>query len=303
MNQIRMNAIPETFPSRYRVPIARFLVLFGLTIILFWPEIISIFHISVFQSDYIHILFIPFIILAFAFLHRNALLSSIRLAGNGSGLILVLAGTLLYALASWPFSFGLLRQLAMLPVLAGIVLLSFGYKFLIRTSPVFLLLILAVPLGSRLYARLIIFPETYTIRITAETLNLLPGIDTEIQGNDLILIRGSHKQVVGLGESNRAARLFYLYGVLGIFVIYSQNISFSRKTIALCFLGPLILLGNLVRFEIWSIILAFGNYEPTNLFPKTASAFCAIGFCYFTVILLCSIKLRLFIEDSIQTEK
>ena len=114
-------------------------VLFSLWIWAFWPEICQIFLSAVHSSQAIHALVVPFAaVLLVYFRCPGHLLDDLN--GHSVGILLIVSGIILYALTTWPFAFGYLRYIAMIPVLAGIILATSGLTGLKAMMPVLLLL-------------------------------------------------------------------------------------------------------------------------------------------------------------------
>src|SRR4030042_4832999 len=164
--------------------VTRLVILLGLFIWMFRPELARIASTAAGSSDWVHTLIIPVMIALLVYLRRAALVEKLS-GGSPWGILFLAAGLALYAAATWPFSYGYIRDIAMIPVLAGIVLVAAGWGALRLSLPMLLLVMLAIPLGPRIYARLIILPETYTIQAVAAVLGALPGVDTVVRGVDV----------------------------------------------------------------------------------------------------------------------
>ena len=152
-------------------------------------------------------------------------------------------------------------------------------------------------MGPRLYATLIIRPETYTIAATAKALDLLPGVDTVVKGVDIFFSSVHKSGVVGLGESNRGARLLLAFAAIGIFVTFSQPRSFWRLMFVGITAGAVVLFCNFLRFVVWGLATIYLSVTPTSALPRNISAVCSLFAAYGIFVLLCSARVNLFIEE------
>ncbi|MBN1845630.1 MAG: archaeosortase/exosortase family protein, partial [Sedimentisphaerales bacterium] len=159
-------------------------ILFGLSVCVFWPEMKLRYPRVSESSDMAHVAALPLAMLLLALLRKSSLQQGIG-KNSAWGIGLVLLGLAFHALATWPFSYGYARDLAVLPVWSGIVWVCGGRTLWRRTLPLVLLVFLAVPVGSRVYARLIIRPETYTIAATTKCVEVLPGVQASMHGTDI----------------------------------------------------------------------------------------------------------------------
>ena len=71
------------------------------------------------------------------------------------------------------------------PAAAGIVLSVGGWRVLWRCLPMLLLLLIALPTGTRYYAALVVRPETLTLQAVRASLDMLPGVMVSLTGLDL----------------------------------------------------------------------------------------------------------------------
>jgi exosortase/archaeosortase family protein len=212
------------------------------------------------------------------------------------GFAIIIAGLVIYAGAVWPLSFGYMRNMAMVPVFAGIVLITCGWRFLKLSSPMLLLLILSIPFSSGLNVRLKMRPETYTIAMTARVLDQLPGTNTSIEGKDLFLSSNRGSGVIALGQSQRGVRLLFAYSMIGVFVVFSKIRTRWRILIALIAAIPIALFCNLLRFISWGLVIIYTRAEPLNALPRNISAFLSLFAAYGLFLFVCNARINLFVE-------
>jgi hypothetical protein len=208
----------------------------------------------------------------------------------------------LYAATTWPFDYGYARQLSTIPVLVGIVLIGWGWKILKLCMPMVLLVLLAIPIGSRMYASLIIRPETYTIAATAAVLDQLPGIDISKKGTDL-LVSGNRSAAIALGESNRGARLLLAYFAVGVFVVFSRIRPFVRLAVAAITAIPIVLFCNFLRFLCWGLVSIYASAQPASALPRNIGAVCSLFTAYGLFAMVCAARINLFVENEGQYQQ
>jgi len=263
----------------------------------FLPELRRIFLRMPHSSEMVHITILPLTLLLIVFCRRNELLASVT-KGTACGVVLIFAGGTLYALASWPFSYGYIRDIAILPVLAGVILVSCGWRILFISFGLLLLIALSIPLGSRLYASLIIRPETYTIKLCAGVMDMMPGIKTSVKGLDIFIERGQDHIVAALGESNRGARLLYAFMTIGVFVGFSHSRSLGRSLLILLLLFPAAFLCNILRYLCLALANIFIVSNPASGFGRNFAAVVSMFAAYGLFAMISSMKVNLFIEAS-----
>ena len=71
------------------------------------------------SSEWVHVLVVPLLIGLLAY-HRRIALAQRLSRGSLWGIVLLISGLGLYSAATWPFDYGYIRLVAVIPVLAGI---------------------------------------------------------------------------------------------------------------------------------------------------------------------------------------
>ena len=165
-----------------------------------------------------------------------------------------------------------------------------------------LLVFLASPIPSRIYATLIIRPETYTIASTANVLDQLPGVNTFIEGVDISFSVKNRAGIIALGESNRGARLFLAFSMVGLFVTFSRVRSFWRIIIVGVAAIPIIMFCNFFRFLCWGLLQVYTGAVPTSPMPRNVAAVCSMFVLYLLFVLVCTAQFNLFLEVEDETE-
>lgn len=275
--------------------VIRLAILLVLAVWAFWHEMASMVSASYRTSEMAHALVAPLAILLLIYLRRRDLANSMT-KGSTWGILLLLIGAAQYAAATWPFSYGYIRDVAVIPVLAGLVLVTCGWRVLKLSIPMLILVALSVPIGSRLWATLIIRPETYTISATAKTLDTLPGVDTSISGTDMFFSGKHGSGAIALGESNRGARLLLASVALGVFVVFSRVRSPGRVIFAAAATIPIVLACNFIRLTCWGLIVIYTGLGPPSTLPRSLSAVSSLVVAYILFALICAVKLNFFVD-------
>jgi len=247
------------------------------------------------SPERVHALAVPILIALLIWLRRVELAEALS-SGSLWGVALLLVGLGLYALASWPFNYGYIRDIAILPVLGGAVVVTCGWRSLKVSLPMLLLVGLAIPLGYRIYARLIIRPETYTINAVAQALGLLPGFETDVRGVDIFFESGRGSGVVALGESNRGAKLLIAFAVVGVFVTFSRIRSVPRLVFVACTAIPVILFCNFFRLFLQAVIQVYIAPDPAACSARYLAAVASLVVAYLLFACISSVRFEVFSE-------
>lgn len=276
--------------------LVRLAILVGLWGLMFSREIAQTIRTAVGQSDTVHLIVVPAAILLLALARRTEYRESLA-RGSVWGVVIAAGGLSLYALMVWPFSFGYLRLMSMVVVLGGLAAAASGMAMLRRCVPILVLMMLSIPVGQRLYASMIIRPETYTVRATAELLNYLPDMKTTIRGKD-ILYSGSVKTgAVALGESNHGARLLLAYAFLGAWVAFYRRRSAWRLLIVAIAGVGIVLLSNLLRLLTWAMVQIYVWPDPAGPWPRIVSAIISLVAAYALFVGVCTMRVWLYVDE------
>lgn len=275
--------------------LVRLVVLSGFFVWLFRPELIKIVSMVSRSSESIHALVAPIAAVLIIYCRRDLFAKSLT-NGSWCGIGLMVLGIAIYAGTTWPFNYGQVRDIAMIPTLAGVILVAGGWRVLKLSLPILILLLLAIPISVRIYAALVIRPETYTIKAVAMTLEMLPGIDIVLKGVDVIFSSDKQSGVVALGESFRGVRLLMSMAMIGVFVLFSQSRSIWRILAVGVMAIPVILFCNFLRFLCWGLIVIYTPVSYASPLPRNISALCCLFAVYGLFAFISSVNLNLFIE-------
>ena len=278
------------------VAFVKFAGLFFLCIWAFWPELTGMVSGTLNSSEKVHLLTVPVMAGLLIYLRRDALRMNLT-SGSFAGIIIIIFGFFVYAFATWPFNYGYVRDVAIIPVLGGIILASCGWRVFRLSLPILLLMLLAIPIPSRIYAAIIIRFETVTIEACARILSFLPGTDVFVKGVDIVFSSAKNNGMVAMGESNRGARLLSAFGVLGTFIVFSEIRPWRRIFIVSILALPIVFLCNFLRLLFWAILGIYAQLSVISKLPRTVSFIFSILVLYGLFALVCVFKLNLFVED------
>lgn len=272
-------------------------ILFVLWGYLFKTDLLRFVSRAVQSGDLAHLFVAPVMMLLIIFWRKKEFAAGMT-RGSVWGVVLLGAGLFLYASVIWPFSYGYARDLAIIPVLAGTILTACGWRVLKLSIPILILLMLSIPIGSRLYATLIIRPETYTIASAAKILDLLPGVNTILNGTDIQFRSSGIDGVVALGESNRGAQLLMAYACIGVYVTFYRFRSWGRISFVAMAGVAIIMLCNLLRLLTWGLTAIYVSVEPVSDIPRITSAVVSLITAFLLFQAVCAVKFNLFVEET-----
>ena len=290
-----VSARPQALGGEASAAVVKLIVLVGLCLWAFWPEVVYVVSRAVRDSDWAHALAVPVAVLALVYRRRERLAEGLA-TGSVWGVVVLVMGFGLYAFSIWPLSFKQLQNVIMLPVLAGALLAVGGRRVAKLCLPMLLLVALAVPIGERMYASLIIRPETYTLSTTRFVLDKLPGVSVERVGPDLLFARGQDTGTIALGEYSRGARLLVASVAVGVFVVFSRVRPVWQVVVMALLAGPIALFCNLVRMFAWGATTIYGGFGPLNGVPRAVSMLASLVLAYVLFALFCVVLDNLVIE-------
>lgn len=260
---------------RGRIVVVRLLILLGLAAWVFWPELRVTVDAIFASGDWSHSLAAPLLILLLVYQRRQRLAEALT-SGSVWGIVVLALGLAMLAANLWPLDFTYLRLVALVPVCAGAVLATGGWRVLRWCLPMLLVLWLSLPIGARQYATLTIRPETYTLAATRLILDALPGVVVTQSGPDLDFARGEHRGTVALGEPRRGAALVVTYIMLGVCVAFARVRPAWQVVVLALLAGPIALLCNLVRLVGWGLLNIYARLPVESPWPRILASGCAL---------------------------
>lgn len=284
-----------------RAAVLKTVILLALIVWAFWPEVVFSARMVSARLDWAHGLVAPVAVVLLVLCRRGELAAAL---GRGSywGIPLLLLGFALFALSTWPWTYGYVRSVALIPVLAGAVLAVCGGRVLRLCVPMCLLLLLSIPIPPRIYSALIIRPETYTLTAARGMLDLLPGVDVELIGPDLDVRAGEYSSTVAPGEPHRGAALLMTYVVVGVFVVFSRVRPMWQVVIMAALAGPVSLLCNLARIVCWGLLTVYVRPDSLSSWPRVIAALASLLLAYVVFAVGCWILAALVVEADEEEE-
>ncbi|MHC5002722.1 MAG: archaeosortase/exosortase family protein [Planctomycetota bacterium] len=266
-------------------------------LLVFWPVLRSTITVSLSRPDSAHALAI-IVMIGILVVQRRRLFADVCGPGSPWGLVLIILAIAGHALLTWPFSFAYPRFLAVVPALAGAVLAVGGWRTLIHALPMLLLVLIAIPIGTRYWASLIIRPETITLDAVRISLDMLPGVTVDLTGLDLTYERGGSRGTIALGEPRRGATLLLAFLTVGVFVTFIRVRPLWKVAVAALAAAPLVLLANYARLLIHGVVTIVIGADPLSPLPRAVATVLSLLLAYGLFVGLLAILDALVIEPA-----
>ena len=275
-----------------RIAVIQGSVLVVLCLLACWKQAAAIFDLALHDRESAHLLAAPAVVGLLAYRRRRALAKAFS-GPNTWGLVVIGVAIFFYAILRWPFNFAYPRRISIVAALAGAVLAVGGRRVLRLSVPMLLVLLVAIPITPRHYARMIILPETVTLRMVQTTLDLLPGVLVELEGPDLSYFKAGGEGTIALGEPYRGASLFLAYLTLGLFVAFVRIRPWWQLAVLALAAGPVLFLCNYLRLLIWGLLTIWTGAGPLNAFPRVTASVLSMALAWgmFAGLALCLAKI------------
>jgi exosortase/archaeosortase family protein len=275
-----VTSIPTTGDGRKaRTALIQVLVLVALALAVFWSQLGNMASHVVTDFEAVHALALPVLILL-VFLQRRRLLAESVTGNTWAGMAIVLGGLFMLAAAIWPFNYGYARWLALIPVIAGLIVVAAGWRGLWRSIPFLALLLVAIPVPARIYAFLIIRAETLTMETVAMLLDFLPGVLIHLDGQDFSYTRNGVEGTFALGEPHRGATIIMAYLMIGVFVTFMRVRPLWQIVALALASAPILIICNGVRLTIWGAFAIFSGSHPLSQAPRLLATVAALILAY-----------------------
>ena len=262
----------------------------------FWPEIRAVVGVATHNWEAAHLFAAPVLILILLHQRRRKLARHLT-RGSVWGLVIVILALMICLLADWPFNYAYPRRLALVPAVGGSVLAVGGWRVLKLCLPMLLLLMVAIPTGSRYYAFLIIKPEQYTLEAVRTTLDALPGVLVDLSGLDLSYIDESGSGTIALGEPTRGASLLLPFLMICVFVTFARIRPLWQVVVMAVVALPVVLLANYFRLLIFGLVTIYTGAHPQSSVPRVSAAVLSLLFAYVVSVLLLWILGKVIVDE------
>lgn len=243
-----------------------------------------------------HGFLIPLFSLYFLYQDRKQLKETVgRPSYWGVAVILFSVAIYLYIGAFQGFYY--VRQLMMILLLAGVVLLLGGWRiFRIVWLPVFYLWF-AMPLPSRLYTQITMPMREWGSSAAALILNVMPGIHCNASG---VLIHGVHAGKpfsLNVADACSGMRLLMAFLALGVAMAYLEYRPALHRIILLCSTIPIAIFCNILRVLLTGFIHIYIGPEYATGLLHTLLGIVMLGVAFALYGLLAWIMNHLVIEE------
>lgn len=274
------------------------LILLGLCVVAFWPELAGMIKTTLRDIEAAHALAAPVIVLIMFCGRRHALAMILSKGSKGSvwGLVALVAALGIYALANWPFHFETVQRVMLVLAMVSVVLAVGGWRVLKLSAPMLLILLIAIPTGGRFYAFVIIKPETITLDAVSAALSLLPGVTVTLQGSDLLYYADNGSGSIALGEPHRGASLLLSYLTIGVFVTFVRIRPLWQVVVMMVAAAPVVLICNFARVVSWGVVTIYAGSHPLSPVPRIVSIIFSLVLAYGLSTLLLGILSRLVMD-------
>ena len=223
---------------------------------------------------------------------------------NYLGVLLILASVLLYV---YFFYVGIYypRQIMMLVLLAGVVLLLGGWQVVKVVWLPVAFLIFAMPLPARLYYNLTMPMRELASMVAAGLLNALPGITCEAMG---VVIDGARKVMTGgitrvenfslnVAEACSGMRLLLAFVALGVAMAYLEYRPILHRLILLASTLPIAILCNMLRVLLTGLIHIYIGAQYATGMLHTVLGMVMLGVAFGLYGLLAWVMSQIFVTE------
>jgi len=288
-----MSAVSSSPAPSLRVAVLQAIILLGLCVFAFTEVFVAMIETGTRNPEACHALATVGLIAILLHRRRRAIVEQLS-RGSGWGIVLILLALGIYVFASWPFNYAIPRRMALVPALAGVILAVAavvpalagvilavaGPRVAWRCLPLVLMVMVAIPVGSRFYSAVIIRPETITLSGVRSALELLPGVFIDLDGLDLSYVRGDERGAIALGASYRGASLLLSFLTLGLFVTFARIRPAWQVVIAAVAAGPIVFACNFARLFLWGVVTICTGADPVSLVPRLVATVASLVLAY-----------------------
>ena len=225
------------------------------------------------QPDWSHGYLIPVFSL-YLVGHRKRAVMAAPQRGSLAGL-----GLMLLSMAAYVYfilvKMGTPQPLTMVPMIAGVVLLTWGWRMLWITAFPIGFLALAIPPPDRLYREIVQPLQGFAAAVSTAVLNTFPGAEVENSGISIdFIMQGGRMGTFTVAGACSGMRSLMAFVALGLMIAYLRDrATWLRVAMAVCGV-PVALFCNCVRVIITG---AFQMYGMGDLATGTPHALLGLG--------------------------
>lgn len=242
-----------------------------------------------------HGLLIPGFSLYFLYQDRARLRDVVR-KPSYVGLIVILASLFFYVYFVYIQMF-YPRQVMMITLLGGIILMLGGWRMLLLTWLPVVFLLFAMPLPSRLYYNVSKPMREVASLVAAVILNGLPDINAEAAGVLIHGTRHSESFSLNVAEACSGMRLLRAFLALGVAMAYLEYRPLAHRLVLLASTIPIAVFCNMLRVLITGLIHIYvgPQYATGMLHTLLGMVMLAVAFGLYG--LLAWLMNRIFVEE------
>ncbi|MBN1437062.1 MAG: exosortase/archaeosortase family protein [Sedimentisphaerales bacterium] len=282
------------------------IIIGGLYAILFREELLSLWNRWTSDASESHGFLIPAFSLYFLYQDRLRW-SQLKAKPSFWGLLLIFGSLFMYA-GFFYIGMGYPRQVSILGVLLGTILLLGGWRaFWLSLLPV-LFLIFAMPLPARMYYQISMPMRELASAAATMILNVMPNIDwVEATG---VVIHGTHLGADGaaepfslnVAEACSGMRLLQAFLALGVAMAYLEKRPIAHRVVLVCSTIPIAIFCNMLRVLLTGFIHIYigADYATGTLHTLLGMAMLVVAFGLYG--LLAWLMNNLFVDES-ETKK
>lgn len=245
------------------------------------------------KPDSAHLLVAP-VLIALLWWSRRRQLPAASSRGSLLGPLLLIAGTAIFILCTFPFAYLQPRRLALPILLGGAILTTIGWRGLRFWAPMLLLVALAIPIGARFFVALIVRPETLTLQVVQSLLDVVPGWSVMLEGLDIFYTTDGAAGTIALGQPNRGAQHVLAMASVMVFAHFFRVRPIGHLVAFLVLGLPILLIANIARvltIGVWTIL---AGSEPLDTTPMIVGTVVGLVVAYFGTLLPSAILTVLF---------
>ncbi len=243
-----------------------------------------------------HGILIPFFSLYFLYQERKHIKETV---GKPSyvGLLVILASLAGYVYIGLVKNMYYGRQVMMISLLGGVVLLLGGWKILKYTWLPVAYLIFAMPLPARLYYQITFPMRMWASSAAAGVLNLMPSVYCEAKG---VIIEGTYGAAplrLDVAEACSGMHLLTAFVALGVAMAYLEYRPLVHRLILVVSTIPIAIFCNILRVLLTGLIYIYIGPQYTTGTPHTLLGLAMLGVAFGLYGLLAWIMNRIYIDE------
>src|SRR4051812_39985270 len=274
-------------------------VLALLMIGLFWPNLRRLWlktnPISG-EANWGHAFFVPLIGIYYLYLNRDALLKA-RVRTAYEGLLIMIAGLLIFGYGIWPGQNDFVKDFAMVVTLFGLVAFMCGWEVMkIAWFPI-VFLVCAIPWPGLMYSKVALPLQQLAAVAAIKVLNIL-GVESYREGTKLIIVNGLKMRVLNVAEACTGLKSLMTFISVGAAVAFlSSRVTWQKIVITLSAI-PIAIFCNMMRVTGQGILDHYWSEKLSEGFAHQFVGLIMLIPAFFLILLVAWILDNVFIEEA-----